>query len=100
MQLVDDDGNTVAEGDVGEIQIRGQNVINGYRHRSDATANAVDAEGCFRTDDTARIDENGYTSSTARSSLGLVQIIREELVFIGCAGRGGRHVGESPPGGV
>ena len=30
MQLVDHDGNTVAEGDVGEIQIRGHNVMKGY----------------------------------------------------------------------
>ena len=60
MRLVDDDGNAVAAGDVGEIQIRGHNVMKGYWHRPEATAEAIDPEGWFSTGDIARIDEDGY----------------------------------------
>jgi long-chain acyl-CoA synthetase len=60
MRLVDNDGNPVAEDDVGEIQIRGHNVMKGYWHRPEATAEAIDPEGWFSTGDIARIDEDGY----------------------------------------
>jgi long-chain acyl-CoA synthetase len=51
---------TAAESDVGEIQIRGHNVMKGYWHRPEATAEAIDSEGWFSTGDIARIDEDGY----------------------------------------
>ena len=60
MRLVDDAGNPVAERDVGEIQIRGHNVMKGYWRRPEATAEAIDPEGWFSTGDIARIDEDGY----------------------------------------
>ncbi|OBF82640.1 long-chain-fatty-acid--CoA ligase [Mycobacterium sp. 852002-51163_SCH5372311] len=55
MKLVEpgDDG-------VGEIAIRGPNVMKGYWNRPDATAAAVDADGWFRTGDLARVDDDGY----------------------------------------
>jgi long-chain acyl-CoA synthetase len=48
------------EGDVGEIAIRGHNVMKGYWNRPDATAEAIDPDGWFRTGDLARVDEDGY----------------------------------------
>ncbi len=60
MRLVDGDGNAVAQDDAGEIQIRGHNVMKGYWHRPEATAEAIDPEGWFSTGDIARIDEDGY----------------------------------------
>jgi len=60
MRLIDDDGNAVAGDDVGEIQIRGHNVMKGYWHRPEATTEAIDPEGWFSTGDIARIDEDGY----------------------------------------
>ena len=45
---------------VGEIAIRGHNVMKGYWNRSEATAQAIDAHGWFRTGDMAKIDEDGY----------------------------------------
>ena len=60
MRLVDDDGDPAAGDDVGEIQIRGHNVMKGYWHRPEATAEAIDAEGWFSTGDIARVDEDGY----------------------------------------
>jgi long-chain acyl-CoA synthetase len=45
---------------VGEIAIRGHNVMKGYWNRPDATAAAIDADGWFRTGDLARVDADGY----------------------------------------
>src|SRR5215831_13994065 len=49
----------VPQGEVGEIAIRGHNVMKGYWGKPDATAAAI-PDGWFRTGDLARIDEDGY----------------------------------------
>ncbi len=59
MRLVDDDGKDVREGDVGEIAIRGENVMRGYWQRPEETAKAI-PDGWFRTGDLARRDDDGY----------------------------------------
>jgi long-chain acyl-CoA synthetase len=59
MRLVDDDGGDVAAGDVGEIAIRGENVMKGYWNRPEDTAKAI-PDGWFRSGDLARQDEDGY----------------------------------------
>jgi long-chain acyl-CoA synthetase len=60
MKVVDEAGNAVPQGEVGEIVIRGYNVMKGYWNRPDATAEAIDSEGWFKTGDMARIDKDGY----------------------------------------
>ena len=60
MKAIDDDGNEVAEGEPGEIAIRGHNVMKGYWKRPDATAEAIDDDGWFKTGDVATVDEDGY----------------------------------------
>jgi long-chain acyl-CoA synthetase len=45
---------------IGEIAIRGHNVMKGYWNNPEATATAIDAEGWFRTGDLGRVDEDGY----------------------------------------
>jgi long-chain acyl-CoA synthetase len=59
MRLVDDDGNDVAEGEVGEILIRGPVVMKGYWNRPEATAETI-KDGWMSTGDIARVDEDGY----------------------------------------
>jgi len=59
MKLLDDDGHEVAQGEVGEIVIRGHNVMKGYWNKPDATAEAL-RDGWLYTGDMARIDEDGY----------------------------------------
>jgi long-chain acyl-CoA synthetase len=59
MKLIDDDGAEVAAGEVGEIAIRGHNVMKRYWRRPEATAEAIDADGWFKTGDMARVDEQG-----------------------------------------
>jgi long-chain acyl-CoA synthetase len=59
MKVVDDDGQEVPDGDVGEIVIRGHNLMKGYWQRPDATEEAI-RDGWFHTGDMARVDEDGY----------------------------------------
>jgi long-chain acyl-CoA synthetase len=59
MRLVGNDGADVPAGEVGEIAIRGHNVMKGYWGRPEATAEAI-PDGWFRTGDLARTDEDGY----------------------------------------
>jgi long-chain acyl-CoA synthetase len=59
MRLVNDDGADVAEGEVGEIAIRGEGVMKGYWGRAEATAEAI-PDGWFRSGDLATRDEDGY----------------------------------------
>jgi len=59
MKVVDDDGKDLPAGEVGEIVIRGHNVMKGYWKRPDATADAI-RDGWFHTGDMARVDEDGY----------------------------------------
>jgi len=59
MRLVDDEGNEVAEGEIGEIVIKGHNVMKGYWKQPEATADAI-KDGWFYSGDLAKVDEDGY----------------------------------------
>jgi long-chain acyl-CoA synthetase len=59
LRLVDDGGTDVADGQVGEIAVRGHNVMLGYHNQPEATRAAI-PDGWFRTGDLARRDEDGY----------------------------------------
>jgi long-chain acyl-CoA synthetase len=60
------DGKPVAAGEVGELHVRGPNVMKGYYHAPEETAAAVDSEGWFNTRDLARL-ENGYLFIVGRT---------------------------------
>jgi long-chain acyl-CoA synthetase len=59
MRVVDDDDHEVAQGEVGEIVIRGYNVMKGYWERPEATAETI-VDGWLHTGDMGRVDEDGY----------------------------------------
>jgi long-chain acyl-CoA synthetase len=59
MRVVSDSGDPVPQGEVGEIVIRGHNLMTGYWGKPEATAEAI-PDGWFRTGDLARVDEDGY----------------------------------------
>ncbi|CAM3686538.1 long-chain-fatty-acid--CoA ligase [Smaragdicoccus niigatensis] len=60
MRVVDADGQPVAQGEIGEIAIRGHNIMKGYYQRPEATAEVLAADGWFRTGDMGRMDADGY----------------------------------------
>jgi long-chain acyl-CoA synthetase len=59
MKVVDEDGNELPTGEIGEIQIKGHNVMKGYWKQPQATSEAI-KDGWFATGDMAKIDEDGY----------------------------------------
>jgi long-chain acyl-CoA synthetase len=58
--ILDDDGNSLATGAVGEIAIRGPQVMEGYWQRPEETARVMTADGFFRSGDIGFMDERGY----------------------------------------
>lgn len=60
MRCVNAEGQAVPDGELGEIQIRGHNVMKGYYKRPDATAEAINDQGWFSTGDVAYRDADGY----------------------------------------
>jgi long-chain acyl-CoA synthetase len=58
-KCVDDAGNTVPLGEIGELWVRGAAVIKGYINRPEATAAAI-TDGWLHTGDIARIDEDSF----------------------------------------
>jgi long-chain acyl-CoA synthetase len=59
VRVVDPEGREVAAGEVGELLIKGPNVIKGYWNRPEATAQAF-VDGWFHTGDLARVDDEGF----------------------------------------
>lgn len=68
MKLINDDWTDVPDGPdaVGEIAIKGHNVMKGYHDRPEATAEAI-KDDWFRSGDLARKDEDGYYFIVDRS---------------------------------
>jgi long-chain acyl-CoA synthetase len=58
-RLVDDAGDDVEPGAVGEILIKGHNVMKGYWKQPEATAESI-KDGWFATGDMAKVDDEGY----------------------------------------
>ena len=60
IELRDADGNEVAQGQPGEMWIRGPQVMKGYWNRPEETAKVLDARGFLATGDIAVMDEKGW----------------------------------------
>jgi long-chain acyl-CoA synthetase len=64
--IKDDDGNSLAVGESGEICIRGPNVMVGYYNQPEETNKAFTPDGFMRTGDVGIMDEHGYTKIVDR----------------------------------
>lgn len=60
-------GDPLPPGERGEVCIRGPQVMRGYAHRPEATAEAIDADGWFHSGDVGILDEDGYLSIVDRT---------------------------------
>ncbi|MDG2449957.1 MAG: AMP-binding protein, partial [Saprospiraceae bacterium] len=60
MRIVDDAGKPIATGEIGEIQVKGPQVMKGYYNRPDETAKTITSEGWLNTGDIGQMDEDGY----------------------------------------
>ena len=64
--VLDDDGNEVPLGEVGEICLRGPQVMRGYWNRPDESAKVFTRDGWLRTGDMGIVDERGFFKITDR----------------------------------
>src|SRR3954453_7032254 len=60
-------GDALPVGERGEVCIRGPQVMRGYAHRPEATAESIDADGWFHSGDVGILDEDGYLSIVDRT---------------------------------
>lgn len=60
VKILDDDGVEVAQGERGELAIKGPQVMRGYWKRPEATAEVMTDDGFFKTGDVAVVDEKGF----------------------------------------
>jgi len=60
MRIVNDDGQPVGVGEVGEIQVQGPQVMKGYYNRPDETANTITSDGWLNTGDIGKMSEDGF----------------------------------------
>lgn len=74
-RVLDDDGGAVPhDGEtVGKLYVRGPMMFDGYLNRPDATAEAFDADGWYRTGDVAVIDGGGMHRIVGRESVDLIK---------------------------
>ncbi len=59
VKVVDDDGNELPWGEVGELYIRGPNITPGYWNKPEATEDSFDGDW-LKTGDAARFDDEGF----------------------------------------
>ena len=66
LRIVDDAGDVVAPGEIGQIEFKGPNVFQGYWRMPEKTAEEFSEDGYFRSGDLGELDEDGYVSIVGR----------------------------------
>ena len=66
LEIVDEAGKSLKQGEVGEIRVRGETVMKGYWKKSDATAETLSADGWLKTGDVATMDADGFVTIVDR----------------------------------
>tara|TARA_B110000114_G_scaffold63803_1_gene67829 strand:+ start:2291 stop:3844 length:1554 start_codon:yes stop_codon:yes gene_type:complete len=67
VRIVDQQRLVVSRGEIGDIQVRGDNVFRGYWRMPDKTAEDLGADGFFNTGDKGILSEDGYVSIVGRA---------------------------------
>jgi malonyl-CoA/methylmalonyl-CoA synthetase len=67
VRVADDHDRPLPRGDVGGIQIKGENVFAGYWRMPEKTREEFTSDGYFRTGDVGRFDSDGYVSIVGRA---------------------------------
>ncbi len=71
---INDDGETAAPGEAGELCIRGPNIMRGYYNKPSDTAAVIDGDGRLLTGDLGTIDADGFIRITGR---------KKDLIIVG-----------------
>ena len=66
VRVADAEGKIASSGEESEVQVRGQNVMQGYLKNPEATKEAFTPDGWYRTGDLGKMDEDGYVFITGR----------------------------------
>lgn len=66
-RLQDTEGAEVAAGEVGELWVRGPNVMKGYYRRPEETAQVLHSDGWLNTGDLARVDDRNHLHIVGRT---------------------------------
>lgn len=67
LKIIDEQGALCKTGEIGDIQVRGPNVFQGYWRMPEKTAEEFTADGFFRTGDVGQVDQDGYLAIVGRS---------------------------------
>ena len=67
VRVVNDNGERLAAGEIGNLQVQGPNVFSGYWRMPEKTAEDFTHDGFFNTGDKATIDPDGYVSIVGRT---------------------------------
>ena len=66
LKVIDDEDNDLGLNEVGELCVRGPQVMKGYWENEEATTDSIDGDGWLKTGDIANIDDEGYVTIVDR----------------------------------
>ena len=67
VRVVDEEGRACVSGDIGGLQVKGDNVLTGYWQMPDKNKEEFTADGYFKTGDVGKIEADGYVTIVGRS---------------------------------